>query len=454
MKYLTNNRFGKLIRGKGMLILVLNPFIVFSQQSFDLKQCIKTGLEQNYQIRISKNEQKIADNNMTIGNAGFLPTVSLNSTYSQRLNNVEQIPADGSAIVKNNNVNNSAFDAGVNLNWTVFDGFRVQTNYSKLKQLQQIGELNMLLNVENFIASLSSEYFNYVHQNIQLNNLKSAVRLSKERLRIVEAHYNIGSMSRLDLQQAKVDFNADSSKLIRQKEVVFSTRVKLNQLMALKNVEEQISVTDTAIVFNALLSKDQLWKKTLQSNIYILLSEKEKMLKTIDLKQAKSRNYPYLKLNAGYGYVQNKYEYNAYRQQNQLGSNLGLTLGFTLFDGFNRSREQTNAEVGKMMEEELVNLKLITKDEIKNQNPEWPAYKKYFMHGTSHFLGLDVHDVGNKYQAMQAGMVFTCEPGIYIPEESIGIRIENNILITDKAPVDLMATMPVEVSDIESLMRK
>ena len=373
MKYLTNIRICKLIRTKGMLILLLNPFIVFSQQSFDLKQCIKTGLEQNYQIRISKNEQKIADNNMTIGNAGFLPTVSLNSTYSQRLNNVEQIPADGSAIVKNNNVNNSAFDAGVNLNWTVFEGFRVQTNYSKLKQLQQIGELNMLLNVENFIAGISSEYFNYVHQNIQLNNLKSAVRLSKERLRIVEARYNIGSMSRLDLQQAKVDFNADSSKLIRQKEVVFSSRVKLNQLMALKNVEEQISVTDTAIVFNALLSKDQLWKKTLQSNIYILLSEKEKMLKTIDLKQAKSRNYPYLKLNAGYGYVQNRYEYNAYRQQNQLGSNLGLTLGFTLFDGFNRSREQTNARI-EIENKQLANEELLLSIESDFSNI-WMAYE-------------------------------------------------------------------------------
>lgn len=373
MKYLTNIRICKLIRTKGILILVLNPFFVFSQQSFDLKQCIKTGLEQNYQIRISKNEQKIADNNMTIGNAGFLPTVSLNSTYSQRSNDVEQIPADGSASVKNNNVNNSAFDAGVNLNWTVFDGFRVQTNYSKLKQLQQIGELNMLLNVENFIAGISSEYFNYVHQNIQLNNLKSAVRLSKERLRIVEARYNIGSMSRLDLQQAKVDFNADSSKLIRQREVVFSTRVKLNQLMALKNVEEQISVTDTAIVFNALLSKDQLWKKTLQSNIYILLSEKEKMLKTIDLKQAKSRNYPYLKLNAGYGYVQNKYEYNAYRQQNQLGSNLGLTLGFTLFDGFNRSREQTNARI-EIENKQLANEELLLSIESDFSNI-WMAYE-------------------------------------------------------------------------------
>ncbi|MEZ5068191.1 MAG: M24 family metallopeptidase [Bacteroidia bacterium] len=74
------------------------------------------------------------------------------------------------------------------------------------------------------------------------------------------------------------------------------------------------------------------------------------------------------------------------------------------------------------------------------------------MHGTSHFLGLDVHDVGDKYMAMEAGMIFTCEPGIYIPEENLGIRIENNILITDKGPVDLMDTMPVEIDEIESIM--
>jgi Xaa-Pro aminopeptidase len=122
-----------------------------------------------------------------------------------------------------------------------------------------------------------------------------------------------------------------------------------------------------------------------------------------------------------------------------------LTVGNTI--------EKYHAEVGKLMEEELLKLNLISKDDIKKQNPEWPAYKKYFMHGTSHFLGLDVHDVGNKYQPMKAGMVFTCEPGIYIPEESIGIRIENNILITEKGPVDLMATMPVEVDEIEQLMK-
>ena len=109
-------------------------------------------------------------------------------------------------------------------------------------------------------------------------------------------------------------------------------------------------------------------------------------------------------------------------------------------------------EVCKVMEKELVDLKLLTLDEIKNQNPAWPAFKKYYMHGTSHFLGLDVHDVGIRYEPMQAGMMFSCEPGIYIPQEGIGIRLENEILITDNGSVDLMEHIPIEVDHIEELM--
>ena len=116
--------------------------------------------------------------------------------------------------------------------------------------------------------------------------------------------------------------------------------------------------------------------------------------------------------------------------------------------------EAYHVEVGKIMEEELIGLGLLDKDEVKKQNPDMPLYKKYFMHGTSHFLGLDVHDVGNRYEPMKPGMVFTCEPGIYIPEEGLGIRIENDILVTVKEPVDLMSAIPVEVEDIEDAMRE
>ena len=105
-----------------------------------------------------------------------------------------------------------------------------------------------------------------------------------------------------------------------------------------------------------------------------------------------------------------------------------------------------------MMEKELIGLGLLKADAVAGQDPEKPLYKKYFMHGTSHHLGLDVHDLGSKYRVIEPGMVFTCEPGIYIPEEGLGIRLENNFLVTESDPIDLMASIPVEADEIEKLM--
>lgn len=109
-------------------------------------------------------------------------------------------------------------------------------------------------------------------------------------------------------------------------------------------------------------------------------------------------------------------------------------------------------EVGKIMESELIGLGLIDKTDVKNQDPANPAYKKYFMHGTSHHIGLDVHDVPNIYQKMKEGMVFTVEPGIYIREESLGIRLENDFVITKDGTFDLMRNIPIEADEIEDLM--
>ncbi len=123
-----------------------------------------------------------------------------------------------------------------------------------------------------------------------------------------------------------------------------------------------------------------------------------------------------------------------------------LTTGNTL--------DEYQAEVAKVMESELLGLGLLTKTDIENQDPEWPAYKKYFMHGTSHLLGLDVHDVGSRYRKFAPGMVFTCEPGIYIKQEGLGIRLENNILITETGNIDLMAHIPIEADEIEEWMNQ
>ena len=116
--------------------------------------------------------------------------------------------------------------------------------------------------------------------------------------------------------------------------------------------------------------------------------------------------------------------------------------------------DMINEAAEKLMEAEIVKLRLFTEDDIKHQDSDKPLFKKYFMHGVAHPIGLDVHDVGSKYETFKPGMVFTCEPGLYIREENIGIRIENDILITENGPVDLMAEIPVEVEEIESLMQK
>ncbi|MBP6386554.1 MAG: M24 family metallopeptidase, partial [Pseudarcicella sp.] len=111
-------------------------------------------------------------------------------------------------------------------------------------------------------------------------------------------------------------------------------------------------------------------------------------------------------------------------------------------------------EVEAYMEGQLIDIKLLSKNDVDKQNKENPLLKKYFMHGTSHHLGLDVHDVGNRYRKFEAGMVFTIEPGIYIREEGLGIRLENNFVITPTGNTDLMANIPIELEHIEELMNK
>jgi Xaa-Pro aminopeptidase len=116
--------------------------------------------------------------------------------------------------------------------------------------------------------------------------------------------------------------------------------------------------------------------------------------------------------------------------------------------------ETYTKDVGVIMEKELIGLGLLDAKAVENQDPDDPLYKQYFMHGASHHLGLDVHDLGSKYRKFEEGMVFTCEPGIYIKTEGIGIRLENDILITKDGPIDLMGNIPIETDEIENLMNK
>ncbi|MDO5523294.1 MAG: TolC family protein [Bacteroidia bacterium] len=355
------------------VIALLFPFLLNAQAVINLQEIIREGLENNYDLKISRNEQQISDNNVTLGNAGFLPSVGLTSGYNVRQNNTDQFPDDGSETVATRNSVTQTLDAGVNLNWTIFEGFRVQTNYQRLQELQTVGELNTRLAVENYIADISAEYYNYVQQTLRMQNLQQAVNLSRERLRIVEARYQIGSLSRLDLQQARVDFNADSSQLIQQYEILHTSRIRLNEMMGADDVEQQFVAADTTIQFNRMLSKPELHDNMMNVNTVLLLTEKNKTLSELDLKTLQSQNYPYLRLNGGYGFTHYGYNKGAFDRQRNWGPNVGVTIGYTIFDGFNRSREQKNARIRiENQELQVERQKLLLQSDFANM---WLAYQ-------------------------------------------------------------------------------
>jgi outer membrane protein TolC len=321
------------------------PLMLEAQKVMNLEECLQIGLKNNYDLRMVRNEEQISANNVTLGNAGFLPTMGLSGGYNFRESNSDQFPKENAETLKSRGSTTQTLDAGINLSQPLFEGFKVQTQYKRLQELKTIGELNTRLEVENFIANLAAEYFNYVQQNIRLDNLKYAVQLSEERLRIVEARYQIGSLSRLDFQQAKVDFNADSSLLIQQYEVLNTSRIRLNELMGVENVEQPFVTEDTLIYFNAGLSKDRLYESMMAENTLLKLVEKDKVLSELDLKTLQSQNYPYLKLNAEYGFTHYDYNTGTIDKQRNWGPTVGLSLGFTVFDGLNRKREQKNTRI-------------------------------------------------------------------------------------------------------------
>ena len=315
-----------------------------AQQHYTLKSCLEIGLEKNYSIRMVRNEEQISKNNATVANAGYLPTLDLSAGFSGNINDTETTARATGEKAKTTGVFDKTLNAGLNLNWTLFDGFKIQANYARLKELERQGETLTRIAIEDFIADLTAEYYNYIQQQIRLKNFHYAMSLSKERLRIVEERYIVGNFSRLDLQQARVDYNADRAQYMKQQEAVESSRISLNELMANEDMSQSISVNDSIIDLNALLSFEELWQSTLANNASLLRTEQGKKLADLEMKAVKSRNFPYLRLNAGYGYTLNKYEISANSRRDNLGLNFGVTMGFNLFDG-NRRREIKNARI-------------------------------------------------------------------------------------------------------------
>jgi outer membrane protein TolC len=250
-------------------------------------------------------------------------------------------------------IQNTTGSAAVNLDMPLFRGFDVQTTWQKLNELKQVGDLNTQMAMENLVAQIVSEYYYQIEQLNFFNNMKYAVSLSKERVRIDEERYLLGASSKLELLQSIVYLNEDSSRLARQNEQILESEVRLKKLMALKNLEEKIELKDSTIVFNPDLNYQELLALTLDLNTSLQIAQKNHLISELDYKIIASRSYPYLNLTSSYNYAYRGYgsgtisDYGTLTINNQQSRtlNYGIVLGMDLFDGNNRRREKSNAQI-------------------------------------------------------------------------------------------------------------
>jgi len=313
-------------------------------KTYSLPQFIETGLKNNYGLRIVRNEEQIKANEATRANAGYLPEVNLSAGYDGALNSSTAKSRANGSTTSDRNVFNQGFSAGINAEWTIFDGFKIQTDYKRLQQLRLQGETQTRIAIEDYVADLTSEYYNFIQQRIRMRNLHNAVALSKERLRIVFERYTLGSASRLELQQARVDFNADSAQSLKQLELLATSRIRLYELMAVKDIAEKIVLPDTAIIVNDALDYDALLQATLRTNASLINAAQNRTLAELDFKKVAARDYPYIKLAAGYNYSHNEFGSGSNRRNDSWGPDFGVKVGYKLFDG-KRSMERKNARL-------------------------------------------------------------------------------------------------------------
>jgi len=329
-----------------LLLSSLVTGIINGQVVYELKDCIKIGLERNYSLLITRNNETVANNNFSPGNAGYLPSLDLSGRHSGTLNNTTQNFTDGTSSTSEG-VFNTSSNAGLTLGLTLFNGFNVQTTYKKLNELKQIGELNTQLSIEYLVSDIISGYYNYIQQVQLLKNMNYAVTLSRERLRIDEDRYLLGSSSKLSVLQSRVYLNADSSRLSRQNEVVRSAQIRLHELMAVEDLGARFESKDTSISFNPGLLYEKLLEETLLKNTNLQIAAKNKTIADFDYKLVTSRSYPYLNFSSGYNYNFNTFSSSTTQNQLTNGMNYGLTMGLNLFDGMNQRRSIRNSALDR-----------------------------------------------------------------------------------------------------------
>lgn len=335
----------KLMKFIPVLLLCLFFWATASAQNaplLTLEDAVSIALKNNYNIRLAKNNTTIAASNVTLGNAGYLPLLSASVSTNSSVQNINQTRSDGT-LNSLHNLHNSSSSYGPNINWTIFDGFAMFANYDQLKQLNKLGQVQERDTIQSTMVAVISSYYNLVYQNQQIVSLKGAIDISRTQLRYASDKYSVGRASKLDVLNAQVNLNTDTANFLTQIQAFKTTKIRLNQLLV-RNLTEDFSVPDTIIIQNQLVLNDII-SKAQTANPAILISQLNKRLADINLRQVRAVRYPILGVNSGYAFSNSKTPAGFTRTQNTKGLNYGLTASVNIFDGFNQLRRERIAKL-------------------------------------------------------------------------------------------------------------
>lgn len=308
-----------------------------AQEVLTLENAVKIALENNYDIRIAKNDLKIDQNNVSAGNAGMLPKVAASIAQNNNLQNLSQTRADGNTITLDNAKNNS-LNYGVSLDWTIFDGLKMYAKKEQLSQLQKLGEAQLKLTIITRISDVQAAYFNLVQQQQQLAALDSTIVISKQRLKLAQNRFTIGKASKLEVLNAQVDSNTDKVSLLKQKELYNNSKVLLNQLLARDSQINFTVVPEFALEKKLEFEEIKTLAEKQNPQIESLIINKK--VAELELKQVKSGRYPSIKINTGYNFAENESSLGFNTQSSARGLNYGFTASLNLFDGFAQKRNE------------------------------------------------------------------------------------------------------------------
>jgi len=339
------------------IVFCLFSALTFAQEQLKLQQAIEIALKNNYSISIAKNQEDMAKNEATIGNAGMTPQISINAVRSFSSNNTRQEYSNGTSVDKTG-VGSNNMGSGIALAWTLFDGMKMFATYDKLKELKAMGELNAKIQIENKVEQIIILYYNIIRQKQLLTAIESTIAIYAERMKIAEEKWKIGNGSKSDFLQAQVDLNEQKSILLKQRSSLFELKVNLNQLMARK-AETDYDVTNEIDV-NTTLKLDQITNSALSKNNAILFYNRNVSAGELTLREIEAERFPQLMLSSSYNFSRTQNQVGFFLLNQNLGLNTGLTASWTLFNGFNVQRQIKNSQLS------LLNLKLILEN-VKSQ---------------------------------------------------------------------------------------